>query len=106
MRCDLSYKAEQDVLNIAKYLKKKDGGLVEEFYNELNETRKMLIRFPEIGSFVSDSFKQSHEQLKQVRFWLMSKFHNYAIFYQKDENNLIILRIIHIKQDIPTVFDN
>ncbi len=104
MKCNLSHKAEQDVLNIAKYFKKQNGNLVKEFYGELNETRKTLARFPDIGSFASSNFKVSHKRLEQTRFWLMSKFSNYIIFYQKREKDLVILRVVHVKQDIQVLF--
>ncbi len=107
MKCNLSHKAEQDVLDISADLKLKSRELGESFFNELDDARDTFSKFPEIAPVISKKLQDAFSQrLKGMRYWRMSKFDKYVIFYRVKKDRIVIDRIIHSRRNMLAMFND
>jgi len=107
MKCNLSHKAEQDVLDISANLKLKSRELGESFFDELDDVRDTFSKFPEIAPVISKRLQDAFpQQLKGMRYWRMSKFDKYVIFYRVKKDKIVIDRIIHSRRNMLAIFDD
>ena len=107
MKCKLSIKAEQDILDITKYLKTKNFQSAEIFFDQIEQVEKMLCSFPQMAPLIEEKFHKSiSHYLKETRFLVVPKFKNYVIFYKVDKTKITIIRIIHIKRNVLDLLDN
>ena len=93
-------KALEDIAEIVRYLALQSPKVAWQFKERLEETTALLAQVPEIG--VQRHFK--HPDLADVRFVPLKQFKKYLLFYQRLEDNLHIIRVVHGARDLPMLF--
>ena len=105
MRYILSDDAKEDLERIIKYLISKENKIANTFLKDLRESCKTLTKFPEIAPLVRDEIKTKSPYINNIRFWSMFKFKKYTIFYTKENSEIVIIRILHDRQNALMILD-
>ena len=88
--------AERDLIEIWKYIAKDNEENADRTYQLLEEKCDKLAEFPQIGA-------PKDELLSGMRSLVHG---NYLIFYKIQADCIVILRVLHGAQDLPTFFDS
>src|SRR2546422_504494 len=62
----------------------------------LDETIDFIEEFPDLGS----PWESSKPRRPGLRFRLIKGFENYMVLYRRDDDRVLILRVLHCSQDI------
>ena len=90
--------AVRDVVEIADYLATLRTSLEagHRFYDAVDRTFRRLARMPRIGSLWGDE----GPDLEEVRFFPVTRFRRYLVFYRPVEGGIEILRVLHGARDL------
>ncbi len=93
-----SRRAVRDVVEIADYLAVLRTSLEagNRFYDAVDRTFRRLARMPRIGSLWGDD----DPDLQQVRFFPVTRYRRYLVFYRPIEGGIEILRVLHGARDL------
>ena len=90
-------KARQDLVDIFRYYAREAGSRVaQRFFLQVEATFTRLARMPGIGT----SHKHDHPALAGVRYFPVSRFRKYIVFYRLVDEGIEIIRILHGARDI------
>ena len=95
MRVVISEEAERDLETVYVYIGEDNPEAAEHFARATSEALNQLHRHPELGP--RPGFPTRH---KRLRFWVVSGFHNYLIFYEITKEELKIIRVLHGARDL------
>jgi toxin ParE1/3/4 len=92
--------AKSDMTEIAKRIRANDPAAAKRFLQGIRRTSSLLLKFPELGS----RMEFETEKLKELRWFNVSKFDDYLVFYIPASTGIEIVRIIHGARDFPKLF--
>ena len=95
----LSNQAETDIVKIAKYIWQDNPQSAIQFTEEVERICKLLSKMPEMGKRVE--FIKSPEYY----FFPAGKFKNFLIFYQIEHVVIEVVRVLHGRRDIESLFE-
>ena len=83
--------AENDLINIWLYIARDNQEAADRVYQAAEKTIETLAATPSMGTL----YRPKRTQLKAVRFFPISKFHSYLIYYREQPEGIKIIRILH-----------
>ena len=94
--------AIQDLADIAVYLAEESGNedLAFRFLDAAGEGLEHLAEMPGLGV----TREYNNPDLAGVRMWRVPGFPSHLIFYRDVESCIEVIRVLHAKRDIETVF--
>jgi len=94
--------ATRDLADIAVYLAEESGSdeVAFRFLAAAAASFERLAVTPEMGSVR----RYSDPSLVDVRMWRVAAFPNYLIFYRPIERGIDVIRVLHAKRDIESLF--
>jgi toxin ParE1/3/4 len=98
MRVRISRPAEDDLVFIFARIAQERPSAAEAFKNAAEASFRLLGLHAEIGPRVS--FRTRH---KELRFWPITDFQNYVIYYVISNDEVSIERILDGRRDVPRV---
>lgn len=91
-----SAQAQSDVQEALAYYQLEAPHAVDAFLNALQRAVAHIQRAPGTGS----PRYAIELNMPGLRFWLLSKF-PYGLFYLEQDDQLLVIRMVHMAQDIP-----
>jgi toxin ParE1/3/4 len=88
--------AYRDLGKNAEYIKKESPRSALRFIEAVEATFQFLLAFPESGSI----FDEEDSELAGIRFFLVSGFEHYLVFYQMTSTTIEVLRILHASREL------
>ncbi len=94
--------ATRDLLDIALYLAGESASeeLAFRFLDAAEASFEQLAAMPEMGA----TREYNEETLHGLRMWRLSGFPNHLIFYRPLESGIEVVRVLHAKRDIESLF--
>lgn len=91
-----------DLANIAIYLAEENGSdeVAFRFLDAAEASFESLTATPEMGTVR----RSSDPALVGVRMWRVAGFPNHLIFYRPIERGIEVIRVLHAKRDIESLF--
>jgi toxin ParE1/3/4 len=83
--------AENDLVDIWLYIARNNEEAANRVYLAAEETFKTLIISPSMGTL----YRPKRTKLRGVRFFPVSNFHNYPIYYHEHPEGITIIRVLH-----------
>lgn len=87
--------AENDLVNIWLYIARDDQDAADRVYQAAEKTFDSLLAAPRMGTL----YQAKRPQLKGMRLFPISKFHNYVIHYREHPQGIEIVRVLHAHMD-------
>jgi toxin ParE1/3/4 len=87
--------AENDLVNIWLYIARDDQNAADRVYQAAEKTFDSLLAAPRMGTL----YQAKRPQLKGIRFFPISKFHTYVIYYREHPQGIEIVRVLHAHMD-------
>ena len=100
MNVFISQRAEEDLAGIYGYIAAHNPEAAERFRIEAERSLTALGRNPDLGP--RPGWKTRHARL---RFWMISRFHNYLIFYESGKDRVSIERVLDGRRDIRRIIE-
>lgn len=100
MKVLISAQAEDDLARIYGFIASNNPGVAEHFRFEAEKALALIGRNPELGP--RPGWKTRHARL---RFWVLSHFHNYLIFYELCKEVVSIERVLDGRRDVRRILD-
>jgi toxin ParE1/3/4 len=100
MKVRISQLAEEDLARIYGYIASNDPDAAERFRIEAERALKSLGRNPELGP--RPGWETRHTRL---RFWVISRFHNYLIYYEPGQDAVSIERVLDGRRDVRRIIE-
>src|SRR5262249_9113684 len=92
----LRWRARLDVIEIYRYYARKAGfRLAKRFLTDAEATFTRLAGTPGIGT----RYEHEHDALKGLRFFAVSHFRKYLVFYQHGGDGVDVIRVLHGARD-------
>ncbi len=92
--------ANRDIDSIADYLAERNFTVALRFYAAVQKAAHQLAEMPGLGP--EYGFKDP--EYGDVRFWPITGFRNYLIFYRKIDGGITVLRVMHGARNIEKRF--
>jgi len=87
--------AENDLVNIWLYIARDNQDAADRVYQAAENTFESLLTAPRMGSL----YQSKRAKLEGVRFFPVSKFQNYVIYYREHPQGIEIVRVLHAHMD-------
>ncbi|MBE0584409.1 MAG: type II toxin-antitoxin system RelE/ParE family toxin [Desulfofustis sp.] len=87
--------AENDLVNIWLSIARDDQDAADRVYQAAEKTFDSLLAAPRMGTL----YQAKRPQLKEMRFFPISKFQNYVIYYREHPQGIEIVRVLHTHMD-------
>ena len=87
--------AERDLVDIWVYIARDNPDAADRVYLAAESTFKTLAATPRMGTLC----QSKRAQLEGMRFFPVSKFQSYVIYYREQPNGIEIVRILHAHMD-------
>jgi plasmid stabilization system protein ParE len=100
MKVLISQRAEEDLVRIYGYIVARNPDAAERFRTEAEKALALLADHPELGA--RPGWKTRHTRL---RFWVISRFHNYLIYYEPAEISVSIERVLDGRRDVRRIIE-
>ena len=94
--------AKQDLINCGSYIASENPAAADRFLNAAEKTFQQLSRMPEMGPLL----QQPNARLATMRFWPISGFRNYLVFYYPRSDGIEIVRVLHGARDWTRVIED
>jgi plasmid stabilization system protein ParE len=91
----ISQRAEDDLARIYGYIVGRNPDAAERFRSEAERALALLGKHPELGP--RPGWETCHTRL---RFWIISGFHNYLIYYEQREDAVSVERVLDGRRDV------
>ncbi|MGH7971503.1 MAG: type II toxin-antitoxin system RelE/ParE family toxin, partial [Limisphaerales bacterium] len=91
----LSKKAQHDLELIRDYISRDDPAAAQDVRLALLATADLLAQNVEAGTLV----RNAPPRHADVRWFVAPQFRNYLIFYRPFRDSILVVRILHAKQD-------
>jgi toxin ParE1/3/4 len=95
MRARFSPKAARDLEEISGCIAADNPEAAERVRRIILNTADLLAQHPELGRRI----RKAAERHLQIRWFVVSKFRNYLIFYQPFQETIMVIRVLHAAQD-------
>ena len=96
-------RARQDLVDIFRYYAQEAGFRVaRRFFAQADATFTRLANMPGIGTH----YEHDHPALAGVRYFLISRFRSYVVFYRPVADGIEIIRVLHGARDIDAILRN
>ncbi len=93
-------KARQDLVDIFRYHAREAGYRVaQRFFAQTEATLARLAGMPGIGT----SYEHEHPALSGLRFFPISRFRKYLVFYRSVADGIEVVRMLHGARDIQAI---
>lgn len=93
--------AEVDLLDHLDYIADDNPDAALRFVEAIEKACERLAEMPNIGRIR----EFNNPRLMGIRMWPVPGFSRYIIFYQANEAQVRVLRILHSARDIPALFE-
>lgn len=100
MKILISRLAEEDLARIYASIAARHPDAAERFRSEAEKALTSLSRNPELGP--CPGWKTGHSRL---RFWVISRFHNYLIHYESGKDTVSIERVLDGRRDVRRIME-
>ena len=100
MKILISRLAEEDLARIYASIAARHPDAAERFRSEAEKALTSLRRNPELGP--CPGWKTGHIRL---RFWVISRFHNYLIYYESGKDTVSIERVLDGRRDVRRIME-
>ena len=100
MKVLISQRAEVDLANIYGYIAARNLDAAERFKTEAEQALALLAEHPELGP--RPGWKTRHTEL---RFWVISRFHNYLVYYEPRETDVSVERVLDGRRDVRRILE-
>lgn len=87
--------AENDLINIWLYIARDNQDAADRVYQATEKTFESLLAAPHMGTL----YQAKRPRLKGIRFFPVSKFQNYVIYYREHPQGIEIVRVLHARMD-------
>ncbi len=87
--------AENDLINIWLYIARDNQDAADRVYQAAEETFESLLAAPQMGTL----YQAKRPRLAGIRFFPVSKFKNYIIYYREHHQGIEIIRVLHSHMD-------
>jgi plasmid stabilization system protein ParE len=87
--------AENDLINIWLYIARDNQDAADRVYQAIEKTFESFLAAPHMGTL----YQAKRPQLKKIRFFLVSKFQNYIIYYREHPQGVEIVRVLHARMN-------
>lgn len=87
--------AENDLINIWLYIARDNQDAADRVYQATEKTFESLLAAPRMGTL----YQAKRPRLEGIRFFPVSKFHNYVIYYREHPQGIEIVRVLHTRMD-------
>lgn len=92
--------ARQDLVEIFRYFAREAGlRIAERFFAQAEATFARLANLPGLGT----RYDHHHPALAELRFFPVSRFPNYIVFYRAAADGIEIVRVLHGARDIAAI---
>jgi toxin ParE1/3/4 len=95
-RLQVSNEAVADVENLARYIFERNQSAAYRFCDAIDVSLSTLVQHPRSGALYAMQLKP----IEGLRKYTVPAFPNYLIFYQIDEQNVRVIRVLHGARDI------
>ena len=96
----ISRRAEDDLARIYGRIAAQNPDAAERFRSEAERALSLLEKHPELGP--RPGWKTRH---KRLRFWVISHFHNYLIYYEPTADGVSVERVLDGRRDVRRIID-
>lgn len=100
MNVVISRRAEDDLAYIYGYIGARSPDAAERFRREAEKALALLAKHPELGP--RPGWETRHTKL---RFWVISGFHNYLIYYEPGPTAISIERVLDGRRDVRRIIE-
>jgi len=100
MKILISQRAEDDLARIYGYIAGRNPDAAERFKSEAENALSLVRENPELGP--RPGWKTRHTRL---RFWVVSHFHNYLIYYEPRKDTVFIERVLDGRRDVRRIIE-
>jgi toxin ParE1/3/4 len=87
--------AENDLINIWLYIARDNQEAADRVYQAAEKTFESLLATPRMGTL----YEARRARLEGIRFFPVSKFQNYVIYYREHPLGIEIVRVLHARMD-------
>jgi len=87
--------AENDLINIWLYIARDNQDAADRVYEAAENTFESILAAPRMGTL----YQAKRPRLEGVRFFPISNFRNYVIYYREHPQGIEILRVLHAHMD-------
>jgi toxin ParE1/3/4 len=87
--------AENDLVNIWLYIARDNQDAADRVYQAAEKTFESLLAAPRMGTL----YRAKRPQLEGMRFFPISKFQSYVIYYREHPQGIEIVRVLHTHMD-------
>jgi toxin ParE1/3/4 len=87
--------AETDLIDIWIYIARDNPAAADRVYHAAEETFKALSAMPGVGT----PYHSKRAGLRGLRFFLLTKFPHYVIYYREIKEGIEIIRVLHGHMD-------
>ena len=87
--------AENDLINIWLYIARENQDAADRVYEAAERTFESLVAAPRMGTL----YQANRPRLKGIRFFPVSNFRNYIIYYREHTQGIEITRVLHAHMD-------
>lgn len=87
--------AENDLINIWLYIARDNQETADHVYQAAEKTFESLLAAPRMGTL----YQARRPRLEGIRFFPVSKFQNYVIYYREHPQGIEIVRVLHARMD-------
>lgn len=100
MKVLISRRAEEDLVRIYRRIAAQNPEAAERFRSEAEKALNLLGKHPELGP--RPGWQTRH---KRLRFWVISHFHNYLIYYEATPDAVSVERILDGRRDVRRIIE-
>jgi plasmid stabilization system protein ParE len=100
MKVLISQRAEDDLARIYGHIAARNPEAAERFRTEAERALAVLGEQPELGP--RPGWETRHSRL---RFWVISRFHNYLIYYEPGDDAVSIERVLDGRRDVRRIIE-
>ena len=100
MRVLISRQAEADLAHIFAYIAARNPDAAEAFKREAEKALALLGQHPQLGP--RPGWATRHTRL---RFWVISRFHNYVIYYEPGQEAVSVERVLDGRRDVRRILE-
>lgn len=97
-----SRRARRDVIDHAVYIGEHNPDAAVRFLDAMEKAFQRIASYPSIGA--ARPFRLP--ELSEMRLWPLPDFPNHLIFYRRQGDEVVIVRVLHASQDIEAVLGN
>lgn len=101
MKVLISQRAEEDLARIYAFIARRNPEAAERFRMEAEKALTVLGRNPDLGP--RPGWQTRHTCL---RFWVISRFHNYLIYYESSRDSVCIERVLDGRRDVRRILED